>query len=162
MSQNMTPNENIKTFEDVVHHLKLEAATLEAFVNMAEEGHIGLLAKTSLPTCEHCLMGKVKRKPLRKVTRASFPLQLIHSHICGPMNVRARHGGSYFITFFDDYTRYGHVYLISHMFESLDCIRRYMILIDKQLDKSMKALTTDSGCEYPFEKIKVFYEEKRN
>ena len=26
------------------------------------------------------------------VYRASFPLQLIHSDICGPMNVRARHG----------------------------------------------------------------------
>ena len=68
----MTPNENIKTFEDVAHHLKLEVAKLEAFVNMAREGLIGLLAKTSLPTCEHCLMGKLKRKPLRKVTRASF------------------------------------------------------------------------------------------
>ena len=37
----MTHNENIKTFEDVVHHLKLEAEHLEAakpeaFVNMVE------------------------------------------------------------------------------------------------------------------------------
>ena len=41
MSQNMTHNENIKTFEDVARHLELEAERLEAakpeaFVNMAE------------------------------------------------------------------------------------------------------------------------------
>ena len=160
MSQNMTPNENIKTFEDVVHHFKLEAAKLEAFVNMAEEGLIGLLAKTSLPTCEHCLMGKSKRKPFGKATRASFPLQLIHSDICGPMNIRARHGGSYFITFIDDYTRYGHVYLISHKSEALNCFRRYMILVENQLDKSIKALRTDRGREYLSEQFKELCEEK--
>ena len=71
---------------------------------LAREGLIDPLAKTSLPTCEHCLMGKSERKPFGKATRASFPLQLIHSDICGPMNIRARHGGSYFITFIDDYT----------------------------------------------------------
>ena len=115
---------------------------------LAREGLMGNLAKVTLSTCEHCLMGKSKRKPFGKATRASFPLQLIHSDICGPMNVRARHGGFYFITFIDDYTRYGHVYLISHKFEALDCFRRYMRLVENQLDKSIKALRTDRGREY--------------
>jgi hypothetical protein len=75
----------------------------------------------------------------------SFPLQLIHSDICGPINVRARHGGSYFIIFINDFTRYGHVYLISHKSEALDCFRRYVSLVESQLDKSIKALRTDCG-----------------
>ena len=30
------------------------------------------------------------------------------------MNVRARHGAHYFITFIDDFTKYSDIYLISH------------------------------------------------
>ena len=71
------------------------------------------------------------------------------------MNVRARHGGFYFITFIDDYTRYGHVYLISHKYEALDCFRQYMRLVENQLDKSIKALRTDL-----VEKFKELCDEK--
>ena len=76
------------------------------------------------------------------------------------MNVRARHGGFYFITFIDDYTRYGHVYLISHKFEALDCFRRYMRLVENQLDKSIKALKTDCGREYLSEQFMELCDEK--
>lgn len=86
---------------------------------LARDGLLGPIAKLDLPTCEHCLAGKATRKPFGKAFRATSPLQLIHSDICGPMNVRARHGALYFITFIDDYTRYGHVYLISHKSEAL-------------------------------------------
>ncbi|KAL0431869.1 UNVERIFIED_CONTAM: Retrovirus-related Pol polyprotein from transposon TNT 1-94 [Sesamum radiatum] len=43
----------------------------------------------------------------KKAKRATHPLELVHSDICGPMNVRARHGAFYFLTFIDDYSRYG-------------------------------------------------------
>jgi transposase InsO family protein len=76
------------------------------------------------------------------------------------MNVRTRHGGSYFITFIDDFTRYGHVYLISHKFEALDCFRRYVSLVENQLDKSIKALRTDRGREYLSEQFKELCDEK--
>ena len=76
------------------------------------------------------------------------------------MNVRARHGGFYFITFIDDYTRYGHVYLISRKSEALDCFRRYMRLVENQLDKSIKALRTDRGHEYLSEQFKELCDEK--
>ena len=33
------------------------------------------------------LAGKATRKPFREAIRAQIPLQLIHSEICGPMNV---------------------------------------------------------------------------
>ena len=76
------------------------------------------------------------------------------------MNVRARHGGFYFITFIDDYTCYGHVYLISHKFKALDCFRRYMRLVENQLDKSIKVFRTDRGREYLFEQFKELCDEK--
>jgi len=76
------------------------------------------------------------------------------------MNVRARHGSFYFITFIDDFSRYGHVYLISHKSEALDCFRQYMNMVENQLDKSIKALRTDRGREYLSEQFKRLYDEK--
>ena len=66
----------------------------------------------------------------------------------------------YFITFINDYTRYDHVYLISHKSEALDCFRRYMRLVENQLDKSIKAFRTDCGREYLSEQFKELCDEK--
>ena len=138
----LTSSENTSD-KSSIWHARLGQIGQEKMTRLAREGLMGNLAKVTLSTCEHCLVGKSKRKPFGKVTRASFPLTLIHSDICGPMNVRARHGGFDFTTFIDDYTRYGHVYLISHKSETLDCFRRYIRLVENQLDKSIKALRHD-------------------
>lgn len=42
--------------------------------------------------CEQCLVGMAMRLSFGKAKRAKFPFQLIHSYICGPMHVKARHG----------------------------------------------------------------------
>ena len=81
---------------------------------LVRENLLGQFTKIDMPTCEYYLAGKTTRKPFRKGTRVEIPLQLIHTNICGPMSVRVRHDTLYFITFIDDFTRYGHVYLISH------------------------------------------------
>ena len=124
------------------------------------ESLLGPLAKVSLPTYEHCLASQAIRKPFGKAKRAYVPFQLIHLNICGPLNVRARHGTSYFITFIDDLTRFGHVYLISHKSKTLDCFRHYVNLVENQLDKSIKALRTDWGCEYLSKQFKNLCDEK--
>uniref|UniRef100_A0A2N9FG52 Integrase catalytic domain-containing protein n=1 Tax=Fagus sylvatica TaxID=28930 RepID=A0A2N9FG52_FAGSY len=127
---------------------------------LAREGLLGPLAKVNLPTCEHCLAGKSTRKPFGKGIRATVPLKLIHSDVCGPMNVRARHGASYFITFIDDFTRYGHVYLVSHKSEALDCFRQFMNLVENQMERTIKTLRTDRGREYLFEQFRELCENK--
>ena len=127
---------------------------------LAKEGMLGQIEMISLPTCENCLKGKMARKPFRTGTRSEFPLQLIHSDICGPMNVRARHGGRYFITFIDDYTRYSHIYLISHKSDALACFKKFITLCENQLDRKVKALRTDRGREYLSDEFKQMCEEK--
>ncbi len=61
----------------------------------AQEGLLGSLAKVDLSMCEPCLAGKAQ-KPFGKAIRAFHPLELIHSNICRPMNVRVQHGPCYF------------------------------------------------------------------
>uniref|UniRef100_A0A2N9FKV1 Integrase catalytic domain-containing protein n=1 Tax=Fagus sylvatica TaxID=28930 RepID=A0A2N9FKV1_FAGSY len=104
-------------YDEMNWHARLGHIGQDRMTRLAKEGLLGPFAKVNLPTCEHCLVGKSIRKPFGKGIRATVPLELIHSDVCGPMNVRARHGASYFITFIDDFTRYGYVYLVSHKSE---------------------------------------------
>lgn len=60
-------------------------------------------------TCTTCLEGKQARLPFGNAgSRASQPLQLIHSDLCGPMENISLGSMRYFITFVDDYTRKVH------------------------------------------------------
>ena len=100
------------------------------------------------------------RLPFDKAKRAFFPVELIHSDICGPMNMRARHGAQYFITFIDDFTRFGHVYLISHRSKPLNCFKRYKTLVENQLNTKIKSLQIDRGREYLSGLFKAYCDEK--
>ena len=87
---------------------------------LAQVSLLGSLTKVKLPICENYLAEKATRLPFGKTKRATSKLQFIHLDICGLINARARHGANYFITFIDDFTRFDHVYLISHKSEALD------------------------------------------
>ena len=76
------------------------------------------------------------------------------------MNLRARHGAFYFITFIDDYTRFGFGYLISHKFEGLSCFNTYRNFVENQLDRKIKALRTDQGREYLSDQFRNLCNEK--
>ena len=127
----------------ILWHARLGHIGQDRMNKLAKEGHLGSFTKIEMRTCENCLAEKFTRKPIGKTKRDEFPLQLIHYDICGPMNVRASSGATYFITFIDDFTHFGYVYLISHKSEALECFKRYMNEVENQLDKNIKALRTD-------------------
>ena len=47
-------------------------------------------------------------------------LESIHTDLCGPFVPPAMGGYKHFITFIDDFSRYGHIKLIREKSESLD------------------------------------------
>ncbi|KAK8696583.1 hypothetical protein V6N13_001716 [Hibiscus sabdariffa] len=83
-----------------------------------------------------------------KGERASDLLGLIHSDVCGPMNTQARGGFQYFITFTDDFSRYGYIYLMRHKSEALEKFKEFKNEVQNQHGKSIKALRSDRGGEY--------------
>ena len=64
------------------------------------------------------------------------------------MITEARGGYSYFITFTDDLSRFGYVYLMKHKSETFDKFKEYQSMVEKQLKKSIKILRSDRGGEY--------------
>ncbi|KAL4334311.1 hypothetical protein GQ457_07G006670 [Hibiscus cannabinus] len=83
-----------------------------------------------------------------KGERASDLLGLIHSDVCGPMNTQARGGYQYFITFTDDFSRYGYIYLMRYKSEALEKFKEFKNEVQNQHGKSIKALQSDRGGEY--------------
>ncbi|GAA0183001.1 hypothetical protein LIER_30492 [Lithospermum erythrorhizon] len=80
--------------------------------------------------------------------RESDLLRIIHTDVCGPMNTSARGGYNYFITFTDDYSRYGFVYLMRHKHESFEKFKEFQNEVQNQLNKTIKILRSDRGGEF--------------
>ncbi|KAK8586239.1 hypothetical protein V6N13_130760 [Hibiscus sabdariffa] len=64
------------------------------------------------------------------------------------MNTQARGGYQYFITFTDDFSRYGYIYLMRHKSEALEKFKEFKNEVQNQHGKSIKALRSDRGVEY--------------
>src|SRR5512132_3948031 len=60
-------------------------------------------------------MGKMTKTPFSgTMERVTDLLEIIHTDVCGPMNVEPRGGYRYFLTFTDDLSRYGYIYFMKH------------------------------------------------
>ena len=80
--------------------------------------------------------------------RAKDLLELVHTDVCGPMNINDRGNYQYFITFTNDFSRYDYVYLMKHKSESFEKFKEFQNEVQNQLDKKIKTLRSDRGGEY--------------
>ena len=126
----------------IIWHARLGQIWQKRMHRLAREIIFGLLTKVELPICENYSAKELEQKK---------SLQLIHSDICGLINIRVKHGASYFITFIDDYSCFSYFYLISHKSKVLDCFRLYINMVKNQLDSNAKVLRTDRECQYLLE-----------
>ena len=101
------------------------------------------------PVCESSLEGKMTKIPFNaKGYRAKDLLELVHSDVCGPMSIQARGGYEYFITFTDDYFRFGYVYLMKRKSEPFEKLNKFRTEVENQLGKRIKAIRSECGGEY--------------
>ena len=61
-----------------------------------------------------------KRPFNAKGRRAQDLLELVHSDVCSPILTQVRGGYEYFITFTNDYSRFGYVYLMKRKSETFE------------------------------------------
>ena len=116
---------------------------------MEKNGLLSPLTFESYPTCESCLQGKMTKLPfVGHGERATDLLALVHTDVCGPFDVPARGNFVYFITFTDDLSRYGYVYLMRHKSEAFEKFKEFRHEVEKQTEKPIKVLRSDRGGEY--------------
>ncbi len=90
--------------ETYLWHLRLGHINPNRIHGLVKSGILTSLDFEPIPVCESCLEGKMTKRPFKaKGYRATKLLELVHTDVCGPINVQARGGYEYFVTFIDDY-----------------------------------------------------------
>jgi hypothetical protein len=65
--------------------------------------------------------------------------------VCGPISVATCNGYHYFVTFTDDLSRCGYIYLIKHKSETFEKFKEFRNEVKNQLDRKIKHLRLIEG-----------------
>lgn len=52
------------------------------------------------------------KKPFHNKWKSLELLEIVHIDICGPLRPKPHRGMKYFVSFIDDFSRYGYIYLL--------------------------------------------------
>src|SRR5215216_1578030 len=130
-------------------HCRLGHIGVKRMKKLHADGLLESLDYESLDACEPCLMGKMTRTPFSgTMERATDLLEIIHTDVCGPMCIDARGGYRYFLTFTDDLSRYGYIYLMKHKSETFEKLKEFQSEVENHRNKKIKILRSDRGGEY--------------
>ena len=80
--------------------------------------------------------------------RSNNLLEIIHTDVCSPMGVEAHSGYRYSLTFTDDLSRYGYIYLMKHKSETFEKFKEFQSEVENHRIKEIKFLRSDRRGEY--------------
>jgi hypothetical protein len=99
--------------------------------------------------CVDCIKGKYANQVKKgEAKRSARVLKIIHTDICGPFPVKSVDDFNSFITFTDDFSRYGYIYLIKERSEALDKFKIFKSEVENQHNIKIKLVRSNRGGEY--------------
>jgi hypothetical protein len=99
--------------------------------------------------CIDCIKGKYTKQVKKgEAKRSAGVLEIIHMDICGPFPVKSVDEFDSFITFTDDFLRYGYIYPIKERSEALDKFKIFKAEVENQHNIKIKLVRSDRGEEY--------------
>ena len=125
-------------------HSTIQSASNQALVEGAD------LSSVSVGLCDSCVKGKMSRKPFKSAggIKSKRTLELVHTDVCGPMQVNSLGGCKYFVTFIDDFSRYADLYFVSNKSEVFSVFQQYKARVENHTGNSIGTLRSDGGGEY--------------
>ena len=124
--------------------MRLGHINLNRINRLVKEEILGDLVLQPKKVYKSCLKGKMTKRPFpAKGNGTNALLELVHTDVCGPINIRARGGYEYFIIFTVNHSRYGYVYLMQHKSEAFEKFKEFRAKMEKQLDTHIKAIRSD-------------------
>jgi transposase InsO family protein len=140
---------NAKLWHARLGHLNAKSM-LQLSNKQMVDGLPALRSDLDLRVCEGCALGKSHRvaMPQQATTRATQLLELVHSDICGPMQVNSLGGKKYFITFIDDFSRVMVVRTIAKKSEAFESFLTFKAWAENLTGHRIKKFRSDGGGEY--------------
>ena len=109
------------------------------------------------PVCEACKAGKMHADPFpSSPSRASAPLQLVHTDLHGPVKVPTTQGYRYWVTFIDDHSRFRAVYLLKKKSETFGAFKQFKAWSENTTGQKLGTLRDDKGGEYMSKQFDAF------
>nr|GFB59585.1 retrotransposon protein, putative, Ty1-copia subclass [Tanacetum cinerariifolium] len=138
-------------FSFYLWHCRLAHIGKTRMKKLQREGLLESINDESFGKCESFISGKMTKKPFNNnIERATDLLGLIHTDVCGPLGHVSRKGASYFLTFTDDFNRYGYVYLLKNKHER-SYISKFSGRDNDLEDDHMDTLPSENTSEIPAE-----------
>jgi transposase InsO family protein len=149
--------------ESWLWHFRFGHLNFGGLKQLASKGMVDGLPRIDYPDkfCEGCVFGKHPRNSFPKEAsyRASKPLELVHTDICGPIKLMSLGERRYFITFIDDFSRKIWVYFLKEKSEAFGVFKKFKALVEKESGNFIKALRSDRGGKFTSSAFDSFCEE---
>ncbi|WVZ24270.1 hypothetical protein V8G54_002814 [Vigna mungo] len=154
----------VKNEENWKWHLRFGHLNFRDLERLEEKAMVTSMPPISLPidACKSCLAGKQPRKAFQSKIemRSKGCLEIVHSDICGPLDVPSLGGNKYFIVFIDEFSRMSWVYVIRMKGETLEVFKKYIANVERESNKTLKVLRTDDGGEFTSHAFEEFCQKK--
>lgn len=111
--------------------------------------------------CKKSEMGKMKKSSFKRKNYCSNDiLELVHTHLWGPIGVQSYYGNKYFTMFVDDFSRMMSVIFIKEKYESFQMFKWYLDRVKKETRKDLKFLRSNRGGKFISDEFNIFCNEK--
>ena len=96
----------------------------------------------SFVNCESYIIAKLSKSPFSRIREQAKggSLEVIHYDVSNLMPLRVRNDSFYFISFTNDFSKFGWVYLMRYKSEAFEKFREFKNEMEKQSRKSIKTL----------------------
>jgi hypothetical protein len=95
------------------------------------------------------MMGKQQRDAFpNEGKKATEPLALVHSDLCGPMSVPSLGKARYFLTYIDDATRFTFISFLQTKDQVFSKFKDFKALDENSTGRRIRELRTDRGSEF--------------
>ncbi|KAI3782170.1 hypothetical protein L2E82_12204 [Cichorium intybus] len=130
-------------------HSRLGHISKKRIAQLQKDGVLESFDLRSDDVCESCLLGKMTKSPFKgSFERGEGLLDIIHTDVCGPFRSTTKDGTRFYVTFTDDFSRYGYIYLIKHKSDTFEKFKEFKNEVENQLGRKIKMLRSDRGGEY--------------
>lgn len=103
----------------------------------------------SLDICDNCILGKISRNKFPDIhMKSKVKLEVIHSDVCGPVNVKSLGGAKYFLTLTDEMSGFTWVYFLKSKSDVFGTFKNFKTMVENEHDAKIKFFRTDGGGEY--------------
>ena len=136
---------------------KLAAGNLVSGMKVSAED----FKKAGETPCGTCITSK-QHKASRPSSDSETvrPLELLHTDVCGPMQVQSLGGSSYLATYLDDYSKMSVIKPVKYKSEVPGLTKEVIIFMEKQSGQQLLKLRSDNGTEYLNRELGEFLKQK--